>query len=89
MCKYRLSLDGIKGLGACGTVCKNIFIPYTDRELVDMRIRELKGLLSSTDYKILKVVEGATTLSEIAEVILQRAEWRKEINELERGDKDG
>jgi len=59
------------------------FIPFTTKELAEQRIAELKGNLAATDYKILKVVEGAITLAEIAETIKQRAAWRKEINELE------
>ena len=61
------------------------FIEYTAAELAARRIAELKALLAGTDYKILKVVEGACTLHEIAETIRERAAWRKEINELEEG----
>ena len=59
------------------------FVEFTKSEINQRRIAELKALLQSTDYMILKVIEGATTLAEIAETIRQRAAWRKEINELE------
>lgn len=59
------------------------FVPYTEVELATRRIEELKQFLCDTDYNILKVVEGATTLVDIAETVKQRAAWRKEINELE------
>lgn len=59
------------------------FIPYSAKELAELRITELKTLLSDTDYNILKIVEGAATLAEMASVITKRASWRKEINELE------
>ena len=59
------------------------FIPFTELELANNRITELKQLLQNTDYNILKIVEGASTLAECAEVIAKRASWRKEINELE------
>ena len=59
------------------------FVPFTEQELLANRIAELKQNLLDTDYHILKVVEGATTLAEIAWVIVKRAAWRKEINELE------
>ena len=59
------------------------FIPFTELELATNRIAELKQLLQNTDYNILKIVEGASTLAECAEVIAKRASWRKEINELE------
>lgn len=60
------------------------FIPYTDLELAQIRIVELKEQLQKTDYMILKVVEGAATLAEIAETVTKRALWRAEINQLER-----
>ena len=59
------------------------FIPFTELELATNRIVELKQLLQNTDYNILKIVEGASTLAECAEVIAKRASWRKEINDLE------
>ena len=60
------------------------FVPFSAKELAERRIAELKGKLFDTDYKILKIVEGASTISEMTDVIKQRAAWRKEINELER-----
>lgn len=59
------------------------FVSFTEKELVTKRIDELKKMLSDTDFHILKVVEGATTLQACADVIKKRASWRKEINELE------
>lgn len=59
------------------------YVEYAANELAARRIAELKELLRNTDYMILKVVEGATTLSQIAETVKKRAAWRKEINELE------
>lgn len=59
---------------------------YTIEEVFTIagRISELKQNLADTDYNILKIVEGAATLSEMASIIAKRAQWRKEINELER-----
>lgn len=59
------------------------FVKFTEKELSEIRISTLKRNLFDTDYMILKVVEGATTLVEIAETVKKRALWRKEINELE------
>lgn len=59
------------------------FVPFTESEFATRRIEELKQFLSDTDYNILKIVEGAATLKDCAEVIAKRAAWRKEINELE------
>lgn len=60
------------------------FVSYSASELAHIRISELKQKLQETDYHILKIVEGATTLKECAEIIAQRAGWRKEINDLEK-----
>lgn len=62
------------------------FVPYSLKELAEMRIQELKRMLADTDFHILKIVEGATTLAECAEIIKKRAAWRKEINKLEEQD---
>lgn len=59
------------------------FIPFTNVELANNRIAELKQMLQDTDYHILKIVEGAATLSDYRDIIAKRASWRKEINELE------
>lgn len=64
------------------------FIPYTAKEIARRRIEELKQKLADTDYHILKIVEGATTLTECAEMIRNRARWRKEINEIEKKEKE-
>lgn len=55
-----------------------------EKENTIKRIEELKRELANTDYNILKIVEGAATLTEMAEIISQRSKWRAEINELEK-----
>lgn len=55
-----------------------------EKESVMARIEELKKNLSNTDYNILKIVEGAATITEMADIISKRSKWRKEINELEK-----
>ncbi len=47
------------------------------------RIAELKALLASTDYVVLKIAEGSATKKEYSEKIAQRQAWRTEINDLE------
>lgn len=59
------------------------YVLFTESELATRRIEELKQMLFDTDYHILKIVEGASTLKDCAEVIAKRVAWRKEINELE------
>lgn len=65
------------------------FVPYTQEELNAIRIAELKQLLADSDYIILKLAEGATTKEKCASTIKKRAEWREEMNRLERGNVDG
>lgn len=65
------------------------FVEFTETEINQRRITELKTLLQSTDYMVLKVIEGATTLAQIADTIKQRAAWRKEINEIEEAERNG
>lgn len=48
------------------------------------RIDELKRSLTSTDYVACKIVEGAATREEYADIIAQRQAWRDEINELQK-----
>lgn len=47
-------------------------------------IDALKGNLSATDYVVIKIAEGVATEKEYADVLKDRAEWRKRINELEK-----
>ena len=59
--------------------------PSDDHILTEkyQRIFELKQNLAATDYNIIKIVEGAATIDEMADIIDQRSKWRKEINEIE------
>jgi hypothetical protein len=59
---------------------------YAKQQAKDSRIAELKALLASTDYIVLKIAEGAATKKEYAEKIAQRQAWRTEINDLESED---
>ena len=58
----------------------------TEEELRLQKIEQLKLELANTDYKTLKFVDGALTEEEYAEVRAQRAELRRQINELEMTD---
>lgn len=57
--------------------------PPTEEQIKQNRINELKSNLYNSDYAIIKIAEGAADREEYAELIAQRAEWRKKINELE------
>ena len=58
-------------------------MPLSDAQKAQMEIDDIKAKLESTDYNIIKVVEGVATLDEMADVIAQRAAWRQRINELQ------
>jgi hypothetical protein len=57
----------------------------TDKEKAENEIEELKMKLFETDYKILKIVEGAATLEEMAEAIAS-AQARTEAETTVRSD---
>ena len=67
-----------------------------------MQIAQLKQQLAATDYAVIKVYEAMVTGDELpeeeasryADMIVQRREWRSQINDLEAsleegGDADG
>lgn len=54
-----------------------------EAEWVERQIDILKRNLADTDYCILKIVEGASTLADYAKTIKERGGWRSKINELE------
>lgn len=52
------------------------------------QIDTLKSLLSSTDYKAIKYAEGEISEEDYQPILLQRREWRKQINELQKLEKE-
>lgn len=46
-------------------------------------INQLKANLSSTDYVVIKIAEGAATTEEYSTILEQRSTWRTRISELE------
>lgn len=52
-------------------------------EQIEDRIRDLKKMLTNSDYKAIKFSEGQMTEQEYAPIRSERAAWRAEINELE------
>lgn len=58
--------------------------PYLPEIPVQEQINILKQELQNTDYVVIKIAEGAATEEEYADVIKQRQEWRKQINEYEK-----
>ena len=72
-----------KSNGAFDEVPLYYYVPFTKQELLEIKINELKYNLDSTDYKIIKFIEGELSEKEIAPVKEQRKLWREEINKLE------
>lgn len=73
-----------------------VLVPYTKtaQEIADeqkqekinaitVRIAELKSNLQAWDYKNSKKLDGDYTDSEWEQIVIQRTEWRNEINQLE------
>lgn len=60
------------------------YIRIPDKVLTAKRLAFLRKQLADTDYCIIKIMEGAATPDEYAETIKKRAEWRAEINALEK-----
>ena len=59
------------------------YILYSEKELAEQRISELKQMLFDTDYKAIKYAEGELPYAEYESTRKQRREWRAEINRLE------
>lgn len=69
--------------GICRDMTEEEVVTYNVELPPELRIEQLKQNLAETDYNILKIIEGETTITKCAEVITKRKAWRKEINELE------
>lgn len=61
-----------------------VYVPYTEKELAEREIIELKAKLAATDYKAIKYAEGVMSAAEYAETKAQREAWRSRINTLEK-----
>ena len=60
-----------------------VYIPYTEAQLAEREIAELKRNLADTDYKAIKFAEGVMTAAEYEPTMRERQSWRARINELE------
>ena len=65
-----------------------IYIPYSDEKLAEIdkeiKLKELKTELASTDYEAIKYSEGLYTDEEYEPTKKQRQELRNEINKLQK-----
>ena len=64
-------------------VKERVFVPYSQKELDQLRIAELKQLLKDSDYKAIKYAEGCISASDYAPIKAMRESYRAEINMLE------
>lgn len=62
-------------------VVPEAYVPSTEEEIL-----RLKARLAETDYCVIKIAEGVATKEEYADVLTERAELRKKINQLEEED---
>lgn len=60
-----------------------VYIPYTEKELAEQKIVELKTQLQATDYQAIKFAEGLISSIDYEPIKAQRQAWRNKINELE------
>ncbi len=82
--KKVIDVPAVEGKEAWDEVVKEqVFVPYTQKELDQLRIEELKALLSASDYKAIKYAEGLFTDVEYAPIKAMRQSYRAEINALE------
>lgn len=66
-----------------GQVVAEYHVP-TQEEIIENQIAQLKQKLVETDYQAIKYAEGELSEYEYAPIKTQRAEWRRQINELEK-----
>ena len=60
-----------------------VYVPYTQKQLAEIEINELKKKLSESDYKAIKYAEGQMSEKEYEPIKAERQEWRDRINFLE------
>lgn len=65
------------------TVRETVIVEPTEEEKAQVRIAELKQLLTNADYWTSKHADGEYTEEEWAEKVAIRKAWREEINRLE------
>lgn len=56
---------------------------FTEKQMAERTIPQLKERLAETDYQAIKYAEGELSAEDYAEMKAQRAAWRAEINRLE------
>lgn len=60
-----------------------VYVLFSEKQLAQKRISNLKEKLSNTDYQAIKYAEGVMTENEYLPIKTQRESWRAEINTLQ------
>lgn len=82
--KKVIDVPAVEGKPAWDEVVKEqVWVPYSQKELDQIRIDELKQALRDSDYKAIKYAEGLITPEAYAPIKAQREAYRAEINALE------
>ena len=82
--KKIIDVEGVPAKPAWNEIVKEqVYVLYTQQELDQMRIAELKQLLADSDYKAIKYAEGLITATDYAPIKAMRESYRAEINMLE------
>lgn len=82
--KKVIDVPAVEGKPAWDEVVKErVWVPYSQKELDQIRINELKQALRDSDYKAIKYAEGLITPEAYEPIKLQRQAYRAEINALE------
>ena len=61
-----------------------VYIPYTEKELAEIEIKQLKDKLHETDYQAIKYAEGELSFEQYQSMKNQRKQWIERINYLEK-----
>lgn len=80
---YQIIDYGMDGEEKLFMVREMPIIEKTKEQIAKSRIKELKKLLSDTDYKAIKYAEGCLSEEDYSTIKEQRQAWRDEINELQ------
>ena len=60
-----------------------VYVPFSEKQLAEMEIVDLKSKLNNSDYKAIKFAEGIISETEYLSIKSERQNWRNRINELQ------
>lgn len=65
------------------TIDKEVMDARNEEDAIRIEMDNLRSQLSATDYVVIKIAEGVAAEKDYADILKDRAEWRKRINEIE------